>query len=167
MINYFRDRYLTFQAIWEKTIKTFSKWGFRPLIYDKISFMEPSGTLAGLDILVIEDDNDTRFFITTVLEMDGARVIPVISADAAHKVLSELQPDIGVPGEDGYTFIRKFRALKSNNCGRVPAIALTAYADPEARIRALEGGFDTHVSKPIDPDELVEIVANLVASCNW
>ncbi|MBD2508165.1 MULTISPECIES: response regulator [unclassified Nostoc] len=134
--------------------------------------MEPSGTLAGLDILVIEDDNDTRFFITTVLEMDGARVIPVISADAAHKVLSELQPDvlisdIGLPGEDGYTFIRKFRALKSNNCGRVPAIALTAYADAEARIRALEGGFDTHVSKPIDPDELVEIVANLVASCNW
>ncbi|MBE8989239.1 response regulator [Nostoc sp. LEGE 12450] len=134
--------------------------------------MEPSGTLTGLDILVIEDDNDTRFFITTVLEMDGARVIPVISADAAHKVLSELQPDvlisdIGLPGEDGYTFIRKFRALKSNNCGRVPAIALTAYADTEARIRALEGGFDTHVSKPIDPDELVEIVANLVASCNW
>jgi DNA-binding response OmpR family regulator len=134
--------------------------------------METSGTLAGLDILVVEDDNDTRFFITTVLEMDGAKVIPVISADAARQVLSELQPDvlisdIGLPGEDGYTFIRKFRALKSNKCGRVPAIALTAYTDSEARIRALEGGFDTHVSKPVDPDELVEIVANLVASCNW
>jgi DNA-binding response OmpR family regulator len=134
--------------------------------------MEPSGILAGLDILVVEDDNDTRFFITTVLEMDGAKVIPVISADAARQVLSELQPDvlisdIGLPGEDGYTFIRKFRALKSKNSGRVPAIALTAYADTEARIRALEGGFDTHVSKPVDPDELVEIVASLVASCYW
>jgi DNA-binding response OmpR family regulator len=134
--------------------------------------MEPSGTLAGLDILVIEDDNDTRFFITTVLEMDGAKVRSVISADAARKVLSEFQPDvlisdIGLPGEDGYTFIRKFRALKLNNCGRVPAIALTAYTDSESRIRALEGGFDTHVSKPIDPEELVEIVASLVASCNW
>ncbi|MEH1869138.1 MAG: response regulator [Nostoc sp.] len=134
--------------------------------------METSGTLAGLDILVVEDDNDTRFFITTVLEMDGAKVIPVISADAARQVLSELEPDvlisdIGLPGEDGYTFIRKFRALKSKKCGRVPAIALTAYADTEARIRALEGGFDTHISKPVDPDELVEIVANLVASCNW
>ncbi len=135
-------------------------------------FMETSGTLAGLDILVVEDDDDTRFFITTVLEMDGAKVIAVISADAARKVLSELQPDvlisdIGLPGEDGYTLIRKIRALKPKNGGRVPAIALTAFADSEDRIRALEGGFDTHVSKPIDPEELVEIVASLVGSCNW
>ena len=137
-----------------------------------MTFMEPSGTLAGLNILVVEDDDDTRFFITTVLQMDGAKVIAVISADAARKVLSELQPDvlisdIGLPGEDGYTLIRQIRALKPMNGGRVPAIALTAFADTEDRIRALEGGFDTHVSKPIDPEELVEIVANLVGSCNW
>ncbi|MEH1837021.1 MAG: response regulator [Nostoc sp.] len=134
--------------------------------------MQPSGTLAGLDILVVEDDNDTRFFITTVLEMDGAKVIAVMSAAEARKVLSELQPDvlvcdIGLPEEDGYTFISKIRALKPKNGGRVPAIALTAYADSEARIRALEAGFNTHVSKPIGPEELVEIVASLVASCNW
>ena len=137
-----------------------------------MTFMEPSGTLTGLDILVVEDDDDTRFFITTVLEMDGAKVIAVIPADAARKVLSELQPDvlisdIGLPGEDGYTLIRKIRALKPKNGGRVPAIALTAFADSEDRIRALEGGFNTHVSKPIDPEELVEIVASLVNSCNW
>lgn len=134
--------------------------------------MQTSGTLTGLDILVVEDDDDTRFFITTVLEMDGATVIAVISAADARNVLSELQPDvlisdIGLPGEDGYTFISKLRALKPNNCGRVPAIALTAFADSEARIRALEAGFDTHISKPIAPEELVEIVANLVASCHW
>ncbi|MEH2456224.1 response regulator [Nostoc sp.] len=134
--------------------------------------MQPCGTLAGLDILVVEDDDDTRFFITTVLEMDGAKVIAVISAPEARKVLSELQPDvlisdIGLPGEDGYTFICKIRSLKPKNGGRVPAIALTAYADSEARIRALTAGFDTHVSKPIAPEELVEIVASLVASCNW
>jgi CheY-like chemotaxis protein len=140
---------------------------------DKTSFiMQPSGTLAGLNILVVEDDDDTRFFIATVLEMDGAKVIAVISAAAAREVLSELQPDvlvcdIGLPGEDGYTFINKIRALKPMNGGRIPAIALTAYADSEARIRALEAGFDTHVSKPIAPEELVEIVACLVASCNW
>lgn len=140
---------------------------------DKMSFIiQPSGTLAGLDILVVEDDDDTRFFITTVLEMDGAKVIAVISAAEARQVLSEFQPDvlisdIGLPGEDGYTFICKIRALKPKNGGRVPAIALTAFADSEARIRALEAGFDTHVSKPIAPEELVEIVANLVASCNW
>lgn len=134
--------------------------------------MQTSGTLTGLDILVVEDDDDTRFFITTVLEMDGAKVIAVISAADARNVLSELQPDvlisdIGLPGEDGYTFISKLRALKSNNSGRVPAIALTAFADSEARIRALEAGFDTHISKPVAPEELVEIVANLVASCHW
>ncbi|MEH2182333.1 response regulator [Nostoc sp.] len=134
--------------------------------------MQTSGALTGLDILVVEDDDDTRFFITTVLEMDGATVIAVISADDARNVLSKLQPDvlisdIGLPGEDGYTFISKLRALKPNNYGRVPAIALTAFADSEARIRALEAGFDTHISKPIAPEELVEIVANLVASCNW
>ncbi|MEH1944435.1 MAG: response regulator [Nostoc sp.] len=134
--------------------------------------MQSSGTLAGLDILVVEDDDDTRFFITTVLEMDGAKVIAVPSAAAAHQALSELQPDIlicdiGLPGEDGYSFIYKIRALNPKNGGRVPAIALTAYADSEARIRALEAGFDTHVSKPTDPEELVEIVACLVASCNW
>ncbi|OYD93100.1 response regulator [Nostoc sp. 'Peltigera membranacea cyanobiont' 210A] len=134
--------------------------------------MQTSGTLTGLDILVVEDDDDTRFFITTVLEMDGATVIAVISAADARNVLSELQPDvlisdIGLPGEDGYTFISKLRALKPNNSGRVPAIALTAFADSEARIRALEAGFDTHISKPIAPEELVEIVANLVASCHW
>lgn len=134
--------------------------------------MQTSGTLTGLDILVVEDDDDTRFFITTVLEMDGATVIAVISPADARNVLSELQPDvlisdIGLPGEDGYTFISKLRALKPNNGGRVPAIALTAFADSEARIRALEAGFDTHISKPIAPEELVEIVANLVASCHW
>ncbi|MDF5734614.1 MULTISPECIES: response regulator [unclassified Nostoc] len=134
--------------------------------------MQSSGTLAGLDILVVEDDDDTRFFLTTVLEMDGAKVIAVISAAAARQVLSELQPDvlisdIGLPGEDGYTFIYKIRSLNPKNGGRVPAIALTAYTDNEARIRALKAGFDTHVSKPIAPEELVEIVASLVASCNW
>ncbi|AVH69472.1 response regulator receiver protein [Nostoc sp. 'Lobaria pulmonaria (5183) cyanobiont'] len=134
--------------------------------------MQTSGTLTGLNILVVEDDDDTRFFITTVLEMDGATVIAVISPADARNVLSELQPDvlisdIGLPGEDGYTFISKFRALKPNNSGRVPAIALTAFADSEARIRALEAGFDTHISKPVAPEELVEIVANLVASCHW
>ncbi|BCL33748.1 response regulator [Nostoc sp. MS1] len=128
--------------------------------------------LAGLSILVVEDDDDSRLYFTMVLEEDGATVVPVSSAAAALKVLPELQPDIlisdiGMPGEDGYTLIRKIRALKSDSGGRVPAIALTAYGDRESCVYALESGFQTHVAKPVDPDELVEIVANLVASCNW
>ncbi|MBD6615082.1 response regulator [Nostoc sp. B(2019)] len=134
--------------------------------------MEPPLSLAGLNILVVDDDDDTRFYITTVLEADGATVMAVASAAAARQVLPELQPDvlisdIAMPGEDGYTLIRKVRAQKPDNGGQVPAIALTAYGDSEDRIRALEAGFHTHVSKPIDPEELVAIVAGLVASCNW
>jgi CheY-like chemotaxis protein len=134
--------------------------------------MQPHLPLAGLSILVVEDDDDSRFYINTVLEADGATVVAVPSAVAALKVLPELQPDvlvsdIGMPGEDGYTLIRKIRALKPDAGGRVLAIALTAFGDRDSCVQALESGFQTHVSKPVDPEELVEIVANLVASCNW
>ncbi|MCC5638413.1 response regulator [Nostoc sp. CHAB 5844] len=134
--------------------------------------MQPPLPLAGLSILVVEDDDDSRFYITTVLETDGATVVAVSSAVAALKVLPELQPDvlisdISMPGEDGYSLIRKIRALKPDVGGRVLAIALTAYGDRESCVHALESGFQTHVSKPVDPEELVEIVANLVACCHW
>jgi CheY-like chemotaxis protein len=132
--------------------------------------MEPPFPLSGLNILVVDDDEDSRFYITTVLEADGATVMAVASAEVALKVLPELQPDvlicdIAMPGEDGYTLIRKIRTLKPDICGKVPAIALTAYGDSEYRSLALEAGFQTHVAKPVDPGELVAIVANLVASC--
>jgi len=134
--------------------------------------MQSPFPLAGLSILVVEDDDDSRFYITTVLETDGATVVAVTSAAEALKVLPELQPDvlisdISMPGEDGYSLIRKIRALKPDFGGRVLAIALTAYGDRESCVYALECGFQTHVSKPVDPEELVEIVASLVASCNW
>lgn len=131
--------------------------------------MEPALPLAGLNILVVDDDDDSRFYITTVLEADGATVMAVASAAVALKVLAELQPDvlicdIAMPNEDGYTLIRKIRTLNAGICGNLPAIALTAYSDSEYRIRALEAGFQTHVAKPVDPGELVAIVVNLVAS---
>ncbi|BAY73656.1 response regulator receiver protein [Nostoc linckia NIES-25] len=134
--------------------------------------MQPSLALDSLNILVVEDDDDIRCFITTVLETDGAIVEAVPSAAEALKILPQLQPDIlisdiGMPNEDGYTLIRKIRALKPDMGGKVPAIALTAFGDSESRIRALEAGFQTHVSKPVYPEELVEIVADLFASCNW
>ncbi|WP_445633273.1 Histidine kinase [Nostoc sp. DSM 114161] len=134
--------------------------------------MQPSLALDSLNILVVEDDDDIRCFITTVLETDGAIVEAVPSAAEALKILPQLQPDIlisdiGMPNEDGYTLIRKIRALKPDMGGKVPAIALTAYGDSESRIRALEAGFQTHVSKPVFPEELVEIVAHLFASCDW
>ncbi|MBH8555457.1 response regulator [Nostocaceae cyanobacterium CENA357] len=132
--------------------------------------MQPHLPLAGLNILVVDDDDDSRFYITTVLEADGATVVAVASAVDALEILPKLQPDvficdIAMPGEDGYTLIRKVRSLKNDKIGQVPAVALTAYGDSEDRIRALEAGFHTHVAKPVDPGELVVIVANLVSSC--
>ncbi|TVP61677.1 MAG: response regulator [Nodularia sp. (in: Bacteria)] len=129
--------------------------------------IQTSLALAGFRILVVDDDYDSRFYITTVLTADGAIVTTVESAAAALEVFSELQPDIcifdiAMPEEDGYSLIRKVRALTR----RVPAVALTAYADPEDRIRALEAGFQIHVPKPVDPEELVIIVANLVNLVN-
>ena len=128
--------------------------------------MQPPLPLAGLKILVVDDDDDSRFYITVVLEADGAIATAVASAAAALKVIPQLQPDvlicdIAMPNEDGYTLIRKIRALKPDI---FPAIALTAYADTEDRNRALAAGFQDHVGKPVDPGELVEIVANVVAS---
>jgi len=123
--------------------------------------------LTGLRVLVVDDDDDSRFYISTVLEGDGASVTVVASAAEALLLLPQLLPnvlvcDIGMPVEDGYSLIRKVRALKADKGGRVPAVALTAYADSEDRARALAAGFQTHVAKPVDPGELVAVVADLV-----
>lgn len=132
--------------------------------------------LTGLRILVVDDNDDSCFYITAVLEADGAVVKAFPSAALALETLSNFKPDalicdIAMPGEDGYTFIRKVRlreaqcrrqSLKANEGGRVPAVALTAYADSEDRFCALQAGFQKHIAKPVEPGELVEIIANLV-----
>jgi CheY-like chemotaxis protein len=129
--------------------------------------MQANLPLTGLRILVVDDDEDSRFYISIVLEADGASVTAVSSAASAIEILPKLKPDalicdIAMPDEDGYTFIRKVRSLKADQGGRVPAIALTAYADSSDRICALEAGFQNHVAKPVDPSELVAIIANLI-----
>lgn len=129
--------------------------------------MQANLPLTGLRILVVDDDDDSCFYITAVLELDGAIVKAVSSAALALEILPKFKPDalicdIAMPGEDGYTFIRKVRSLKANQGGRVPAVALTAYADSEDRVCALQAGFQKHIGKPVEPDELVEIIANLV-----
>ncbi len=130
---------------------------------------QSSPPLTGLQILIVDDDEDSRFYVSTVLEGDGAKVIAVTSAAEALFVLPQLQPnvlicDIGMPGEDGYTLIGKVRSLNAEQGGCVPAVALTAYANSEDRVRALEAGFQAHVPKPVDPSELVAVVADLAAS---
>jgi CheY-like chemotaxis protein len=115
---------------------------------------------------VVEDEDDTRELLTTALEQCGAEVTAVPSAADALASLDRLPPhvlvsDLAMPEEDGYSLIRKVRSREAERGGHVPAAALTAYARAEDRIKALASGFQMHLPKPIDPADLVTIVASL------
>jgi PAS domain S-box-containing protein len=122
--------------------------------------------VAGLTVLVVDDEADARDLIRAALEQRDAVVKTVASASEALEVVGQLKPDvivsdIGMPDEDGYAFIRRLRSFSREAGGRTPAVALTAYARPEDRTRALMAGFQSHATKPIDPNELLVVIANL------
>jgi PAS domain S-box-containing protein len=123
-------------------------------------------SLKDVRVLVVEDDPDTRELLKTVLERCGAEVTAVASSSAALTEIGRAKPsvlvsDIAMAGENGYGLIRKIRALKPEQGGRVPAVALTAYAAAADRRRALLAGFQTHLAKPVEPDELLAVIASL------
>ncbi|MBD2470653.1 PAS domain-containing protein [Nostoc sp. FACHB-145] len=123
-------------------------------------------TLVGLKVLVVDDEADTRDYQAMVLSANGAIVKAVASAAEALEVVRQWQPDvllsdIGMPLEDGYSLIRKIRDLPPHSGGQIPAAALTAYAKDEERQQALSSGFQRHLSKPVEPSELVKVVASL------
>ncbi len=123
--------------------------------------------LKGIRVVVVDDEADTRDLLTTSLEACGAIAFPVASAQEAIATISAspvdvLISDIGMPEEDGYSLIRKVRTLPATQGGTIPAIALTAYARVEDQARALADGFHVHLSKPVEPDQLVAVVANLI-----
>jgi len=122
--------------------------------------------LAGVRVLVVDDAKDAREALSMLLGQFGARVTAVGSVDEALAVLDRDPPhvllsDIAMPEEDGYTLIRKVRARDAARGGRVPAAALTAYATPEDRTKALRAGYHDHLPKPVDPAVLIETVASL------
>jgi PAS domain S-box-containing protein len=124
-------------------------------------------SLEGIRVLVVDDEADTRLLLTEVLERCSAEVRVAASAREALMIVNEWLPsiivsDIGMPEEDGYTFIKKIRALKNAEVSKIPAVALTAYARTQDRLRALASGYQMHVAKPIEPMELVIVVASLV-----
>ncbi|KAB8330717.1 response regulator [Scytonema tolypothrichoides VB-61278] len=132
-----------------------------------LSSSTPPPILDGMRILVVDDEADTRDFLVTAIEMSGAEVIAVSSAIEAIQVISQqkldvLVSDIGMPEEDGYSLIARVRALPKEQGGDIPAVAVTAYAREEDRMRSLCQGFQMHLSKPVEPDELATVVANLV-----
>jgi CheY-like chemotaxis protein len=123
--------------------------------------------LHGRRVLVVDDHADARQLIAGILEASGASVVTTASSREAFDALSRsafdvLIADIGLPEEDGYALIRRIRRLDPEHGGRVPAIALTAYARTEDRDRALAAGFQRHVAKPVEPHALVRIVAETI-----
>jgi PAS domain S-box-containing protein len=130
--------------------------------------MEFPAELVGLPILVVDDQLDARALLTTVLEQSRAVVLTAKNADEAYDSFVSERPavlisDIGMPGATGYELIRKVRALPVEEGGATPAVALTAYARSEDRIRALSAGFNMHLPKPIEPAELLVVLASLIA----
>ena len=122
--------------------------------------------LAGMKIVVVEDEADAREMLVAYLGASGADVSSAANAADGLRAVKDVQPhvlvsDIGMPVEDGYSLIRRIRGLDASQGGKVPAIALTAYNQPEDRKAAIDAGFDVHVSKPADPDALVVTVAKL------
>ncbi len=135
------------------------------LIQDNNGKADEFLSLKNLQILVVDDDADTRDLLATILEQSEAQVTTAASVAQALQVLSQFNPDlllcdISMPEEDGYSFVRKLRNLEGNKA-LLPAIALTAHAREEDEQRAIAAGFQKHVAKPINPAELVAVVANL------
>jgi CheY-like chemotaxis protein len=127
---------------------------------------ECTPVLEGLHILVVDDEQDARELVTAVLETCMATVTAVSSVSEAIAAIKDVRPDIlvsdiGMPEEDGYKLLSKVRALSPEEGGRIPAVALTAYARVEDRMKVLSAGFQMHVPKPVEPAELVAVVASL------
>jgi PAS domain S-box-containing protein len=123
-------------------------------------------SLAGIRVLVVDDEADARELIRVMLGTHGAEVVVVASADEAMAEIARDPPDalvsdIGLPAEDGYALIRRVRSQPAT--ARLPALALTAYASAADHRRALEAGFQRHVAKPVEPAELAGVLAAMVA----
>jgi signal transduction histidine kinase/ActR/RegA family two-component response regulator len=130
---------------------------------------QPNNTadLRGLHILIVDDEADIRELVAFILEQYGADVTVAASASQAVVALSQSVPDIflsdiGMPEVDGYMLMRQLRTLPPEQGGQIPAIALTAYAGEYNQQQALAAGFQLHIPKPVEPEELVKAIARLV-----
>jgi PAS domain S-box-containing protein len=127
-------------------------------------------SLSGLRVLIVDDDADAREISSIMLRQQGALVTQATSASQAYAILSSAQKeqrpevlisDIGMPDEDGYSLMRRVRSLSPEQGGGIPAVAVTAFTSAEDRRRALDTGFQAHLSKPVDTDEFIEVIARL------
>jgi PAS domain S-box-containing protein len=143
-----------------------------PYIEGKPDFPTFTAVLAGIRVLIVDDETDTRELIAFLLRQAGATAIATASAQAALDALDHCPPkaqpdvllsDIGMPEVDGYMLIEQIRARSPEQSGTIPAIALTAYAAEYDQQRAIAAGFQMHLAKPIEPERLVEAIVQLLA----
>jgi len=125
-------------------------------------------SLEGIRVLVVDDDRDTRELIVEMLRERRAEAAAVSSMTEGLRSISAFRPhvivsDIGMPTDDGYAFVERLRSLDASEGGRIPAIALTAFAAPQDRERALEAGFNAYMAKPVASSELATLIVKLRA----
>jgi PAS domain S-box-containing protein len=123
--------------------------------------------LQGATVLIVDDEQETRELLEIIVGQAGAETMTAPSAAGALEILERRRPDlilcdIGMPHEDGYSLIRKLRSRSAAEGGRIPAVALTAYARAEDRKRSLLAGFQSHMAKPAEPAELLALIGSLV-----
>lgn len=133
---------------------------------DSTSLPESLHGLQGVRVLVVDDEPDARDIVTAALMQQGAEVYACASAAEGLKQVFTWKPtvilcDIGMPQEDGYDFIRQLREREMNTGGQIPAVAVTAFAREEDRLKAIASGYQTHFPKPIEPTQLAAVVASL------
>jgi CheY-like chemotaxis protein len=126
-------------------------------------------SLRGTRVLVVDDEADAREVVTLILEQRGAKAFVASSASEAFEILPQELPDVLVadiemPGEDGYSLVRRIRTLPSERGGRIPAIALTAHAGAHDFAKVMSAGFQRHVPKPLQPLELINAIETLTKS---
>jgi CheY-like chemotaxis protein len=124
--------------------------------------------LNGFQILIVDDEADARELITFVLTKHGANIVAASSVSEAVEKFRSLKPDliisdIEMPDEDGFSLIEKLNAFNKQQKRKIPAIALTAHARPSERLKVLSAGYQIHLAKPVEPAELLTVVANFVA----
>ncbi|HLO50428.1 MAG TPA: PAS domain-containing protein [Kamptonema sp.] len=129
------------------------------------------GLLSELRVIVVEDQADTRDLLATAIALEGGQVTAVATAAQAFEAICQSRPDvlvsdIGMPEADGYTLIRKVRRLAPELGGKIPAVAITAYASEKDRQQALDAGFSVYVRKPAEPAKLIAAIAKLIEQGN-
>jgi CheY-like chemotaxis protein len=128
-----------------------------------------NGDLAGVRVLLVDDAPDALEVLAVILRRAKADVTTAPSAAEARRLFPELRPDvlisdIAMPDEDGFALIQWLRGLPADRGSATPAVALTAYAREEDRLKAIGAGFNAHLAKPVEPDELICVLAQLAAA---